>query len=317
MIEIQIDSTGMSWIHAEREYKMSLQNKGALFGTRYRVIVTTDIGGSDYDDYQSMVHYLLYSDLFDTEGLISSAWGDGRVDDRPLYIFGWGLLEDIAQALHDAPQIRNRIRINYVGGPNKKWGLNAYEYILREFPDVWMIEDNSSFMGWFVGGNKSEDIENHKFVELYAKGHGALGDYFASEKLHGTVKMGDTPTVVWLLNGTPEIPENDSWGGWFERVWNRPHRTYHRNTTLEDKVEEFEVIEYIFDGPVQNGAAEEFESVPQSRENRIDAGQGLKNWWADILDPEWKEGEHEGARTINQYREEYLRDFAKRFDRCL
>lgn len=436
MIEIQTDTIGMSRMHAEREEKMSLQNKGALFGTRYRVIVTTDIGGSDYDDYQSMVHYLLYSDLFDTEGLISSAWGDGRVDDileiidayekdypklkkyseqyptpeylrsitkqgaievapykgyaestpaseliiqsalkeddRPLYILGWGLLEDIAQALHDAPQIRDKIRINYVGGPNKKWGLNAYEYILREFPDVWMIEDNSSFMGWFVGGNKSEDIENHKFVELYAKGHGALGDYFASEKLRGTVKMGDTPTVAWLLNGTPEIPENDSWGGRFERVWNRPRRTYHRNTTLEDKVEEFEVIEYIFDGPVQpgtveeldqkvffrmivegqsfpgyycgngeyrmrfmpkkvakwkyvleseiaelNGQSGEFESVPQSRENRIDAGQGLKNWWADILDPEWKEGEHEGARTINQYREAYLRDFAERFDRCL
>ena len=58
---------------------MSLPNKGALYGTRYRVIVTTDIGGSDPDDFQSMVHYLLYSDLFDTEGLISSpTWGTGR-----------------------------------------------------------------------------------------------------------------------------------------------------------------------------------------------------------------------------------------------
>ena len=45
---------------------------GALAGERYRVIVYTDIGGSDPDDFQSMVHYLLYSDLFDTEGLISS-----------------------------------------------------------------------------------------------------------------------------------------------------------------------------------------------------------------------------------------------------
>ena len=47
--------------------------RGALYGERYRVIVTTDIGGSDPDDFQSMVHYLLYSDLFDTEGLVSSA----------------------------------------------------------------------------------------------------------------------------------------------------------------------------------------------------------------------------------------------------
>ncbi|MCM1131516.1 MAG: DUF1593 domain-containing protein [Roseburia sp.] len=58
-----------------------LPNKGALFNERYRIIISTDIGGSDPDDFQSMVHYLLYSDLFDTEGLISSAWGDGRVKD--------------------------------------------------------------------------------------------------------------------------------------------------------------------------------------------------------------------------------------------
>lgn len=44
-----------------------LKEKGALYGDRYRVIITTDIGGSDYDDFQSMVHYFLYSNLFDTE----------------------------------------------------------------------------------------------------------------------------------------------------------------------------------------------------------------------------------------------------------
>ena len=48
--------------------------RGVLSGERYRVIVTTDIGGSDPDDFQSMVHYLLCSELFDTEGLISSPW---------------------------------------------------------------------------------------------------------------------------------------------------------------------------------------------------------------------------------------------------
>lgn len=58
-----------------------LPNKGALFNERYRIIISTDIGGSDPDDFQSLVHYLLYSDVFDTEGLISSAWGNGRVKD--------------------------------------------------------------------------------------------------------------------------------------------------------------------------------------------------------------------------------------------
>lgn len=414
---------------------MSLPKCGALYGERYRVIVSTDIGGSDPDDFQSMVHYLLYSDLFDTEGLISSAWGDGRVsdiltvidayeqdypklkkhsehyptpdylrsitaqgaidiapykgyaestpgsqliiecarkeDDRPLYILAWGLLEDIAQALHDAPEIVDKIRVNYIGGPNKKWGLNAYEYILREFPDLWMIEDNSTYRGWFNGGNMEGDLGNYSFVVEHAKGHGALGEFFATQ-LGSVIKMGDTPTVSWLFDGNPENPETDSMGGRFERVWNRPHRSYHRNTTREDVVEIFEVIEFIFEGPVidkplneiekqpffhmvvqnqrfegfycgdgqykvrfmpkslgeweyvleseipeLNGQSGQFVSIPEARENREDKGQKLKNWWADTLEPEEAEGEHMGAKTVNRYREFYLRDFAARFDRCL
>ena len=51
---------------------------GALAGNRYRVIISTDIGGGDEDDIQSMIHYLLYSDLFDTEGIISSPPQKGR-----------------------------------------------------------------------------------------------------------------------------------------------------------------------------------------------------------------------------------------------
>ncbi len=42
------------------------------------MLVSTDIGGSDPDDFQSMVHFLVYSDLFDVEGLVSSPWGPGR-----------------------------------------------------------------------------------------------------------------------------------------------------------------------------------------------------------------------------------------------
>ncbi len=47
-------------------------------GAKPRVIVSTDIGGSDPDDFQSMVHYLVYADRFETEGLISSPPQGGR-----------------------------------------------------------------------------------------------------------------------------------------------------------------------------------------------------------------------------------------------
>ena len=64
-------------------------NAGSLYSTpdqdtaaprRHRVIVSTDIGGTDPDDFQSMVHFLVYADRFDVEGLVSSPYGPGRRD---------------------------------------------------------------------------------------------------------------------------------------------------------------------------------------------------------------------------------------------
>ncbi len=45
---------------------------------RHRVIVSTDIGGTDFDDFQSLVHVLLYADGLDLEGLVSSPYGPGH-----------------------------------------------------------------------------------------------------------------------------------------------------------------------------------------------------------------------------------------------
>jgi hypothetical protein len=45
---------------------------GAVTGQRHRVLVSTDIGGTDPDDFQSLVHLLVYADGFDLEGLVSS-----------------------------------------------------------------------------------------------------------------------------------------------------------------------------------------------------------------------------------------------------
>ena len=36
--------------------------------TRPRVIVSTDIGGTDFDDYQSMAHLLVYADASISRG---------------------------------------------------------------------------------------------------------------------------------------------------------------------------------------------------------------------------------------------------------
>lgn len=46
---------------------------------RPRILISTDIGGTDPDDNQSMMHFLLYCNKFDVEGIVSSpSYGYGR-----------------------------------------------------------------------------------------------------------------------------------------------------------------------------------------------------------------------------------------------
>src|SRR5690606_436294 len=72
---------------------------GALAGDRPRLIVSTDVGGSDPDDYQSLVHLLHYADVLDIEGLISSPPESGRVEH---------ILEVIEAYAQDYPKLKQR-----------------------------------------------------------------------------------------------------------------------------------------------------------------------------------------------------------------
>jgi hypothetical protein len=278
----------------------------ALSGTRFRVIVCSDIGGTDPDDFQSMVHLFLHADLFDLEGIVSSPYGAGRqkhilevvepyardfpnlrthsagfptpeylrsiakqgaidgyggqgfgaptegsnwivqcarrADPRPLWVLVWGGIDDLAQALHDAPEIEPRLRVYFIGGPNKMWSVNAYNYIEQHHPRLWFIEANSTYRGWFNGGNQTGEWSNTGFVTAHLAGRGALGAYFATH-LRGTIKMGDSPSLAYLLHGTPDDPTQPGWGGQFVRIWDGRMSRFDRLTTAADEVEAFGTVE--------------------------------------------------------------------------
>ena len=148
-----------------------------------------------------------------------------RDDPRPLWLLVWGGIDDLAQALHDDPSIETKLHVYWIGGPNKKWSTTAYDYIVREHPDLWIIENNSSYRGWFVGGNQTGDLGNEGFVTEHMEDHGALGDYFAS--IAPQVKMGDSPSVGYLLSGASPDPGRGGWGGRFVRVWADPEDGVH------------------------------------------------------------------------------------------
>jgi hypothetical protein len=305
---------------------------GALAGERYRVLVSTDLGGSDEDDMQSLVHLLLYADLFDIEGLIASPPGAGRaqhildiLDDyardypqlrihsqtypapaalravtkqgalepapaagwseptegsrwivaqarrpepRPLYVLVWGSITDVAQAVHDAPDIKARIRVYFVASWNQRQDPASAAYLDTHHRDLWMIYADTTFRGWYMGGNQEGDLDNAQFVHDHVCGRGALGDLFCrlapalGPESAGRIKMGDTPSVAYLLRGNPDDPAGESWGGRF---------------------------------------------VPHP--------DGRPNWWIDDPDPRWQVADRPGAGTVSQYREQFLRDWQRRMTR--
>jgi uncharacterized protein YndB with AHSA1/START domain len=387
---------------------------------RHRVIVSSDIGGTDPDDFQSMVHFLLYADVLDVEGIISSPYGPGRrehifevidrydrdypslversstypkpaalralakqgaldspgragvantptegsnwivqcarrADPRPLYVLVWGGIEDLAQALHDAPDILPKLRVYFIGGPNKMWSVDAYHYIEQNHPKLWMIESNATYRGWFTGGDQSGEWSNREFVTRRIVGRGALGDYFAS-KLQGVIKMGDSPSVTYLLNGDPANPEKPGWGGRYVPIWDGRLSSFNRLTTDSDKAEVFGTVDFsipvpagaqvtkvLFDNRVAvqftvegnrvrfrfsprdakvwkyeiegAGLTGSFTAAPPPRERTSKRSKVHPNWWIDDPDPVAAEGVHPGAKSVNQWRHAFLQDFATRLER--
>jgi hypothetical protein len=316
---------------------------------RPRVIVSTDIGGTDFDDFQSLVHLLVYSDMIDLEGMIASPWGEGRDrkrhlleiisvyerdyanlrswsarypapdrlraiskqggsdlagprgwgqptegsnwiiqsaqrdDPRPLWVLLWGGYEDLAQALHDAPAIKSKLRVYMIGGPNKKWSTSAYDYIAREHPDLWIIENNSTYRGWFVGGQQSGDLGNTSFVERRVNGVGALGSYFNG--IAPQIKMGDTPSLAYVLGADPEHPGVGGWGGHFVRAWDRQRVVYTKAPTAADAVETFAMVELVIRPTGSSPAPAQVKAMLQVDKQEFNGYLGDDGAWHFLFSP--------------------------------
>ena len=64
---------------------------------KYRVLISTDIGGTDPDDNQSLAHLMMYSDEFQLEGLVSSpSFGSGSAKEI-LHMIGATTAQDTVQ----------------------------------------------------------------------------------------------------------------------------------------------------------------------------------------------------------------------------
>ncbi|MGA9651046.1 nucleoside hydrolase-like domain-containing protein, partial [Pedobacter sp.] len=280
-----------------------------------RILISSDIGGTDPDDFQSMIHLLMYANEFQIEGLVASPFENGRKKDfikiinlyekdlpklnakgkgfpsasdlrdickqgsipaapfkgyanategsdwiiecakrkseQPLWLLVWGGIEDVAQAVHDAPEIKQKIRVYWIGGPNKKWSINAYNYIAEHHPDLWMIENNATYRGWMMDEESPAKLKSKAFYSNYIKGYGEMGKDFINY-YNGNIKMGDTPSLAYLIKGNPNKPSGESWGGSFTQLNRSAKKIFIGNSGVNDTVAVYGILEWHFIGPALN-----------------------------------------------------------------
>ncbi len=65
----------------------------------------------------------------------------------------------------------------------------------------------------------------------------------------GIIKMGDTPSLAYVMNGDPNDPLGESWGGSFTPIDHSSRVVFDRNTTTADTVVAYATLEWRFNGP--------------------------------------------------------------------
>ena len=116
-----------------------------------------------------------------------------------------------------------------------------------------MIENNTTYRG-FIYDSKNQGKYDMGFFSTFIKDSGNLGRDFAAY-YKGNPKLGDTPSLLYMMDGNPANPEEQSWGGRFVRCGSTPRSVFHGVTTASDTAQICGIIEWQLQGPVRNDIA--------------------------------------------------------------
>lgn len=87
------------------------------------------------------------------------------------------------------------------------------------------------------------DPFNGMYYDTFIKGGGNLGKDFKNY-LNGNTKLGDTPSLLYMMDGDPNDPAKESWGGSFVKFTHSPQIIFDRPTTAEDTVQIYAIMEF-------------------------------------------------------------------------
>ena len=285
---------------------------GALAGVRHRVVVSTDIGGTDPDDFQSMVHLFVYADVFDLEGLVSSPYGPGRKKH---------ILEVIDAYEHDYPKLKSH------SGKWGEWGNTEFvarhiaghgalgELFVQAKADLKM-GDTPSVARLLRGASEdpSQPGWGGRFVRIW-DGRKTIFNRLTTEADKAEV-FGVTEFVLPLPEGfsSPNTATMIFNGGGPTSEGVNEGRFLRFRFSPRDATVWSYGIKSDFVG--LDGQSGKFTAVPPPVERTSKPSVAHPNWWIDDPDPDAAVGVHPGAKSVSRWREEFLSDFAERMDRC-
>eukprot|EP01084_Bolivina_argentea_P112546 200729_1 len=145
------------------------------------------------------------------------------------YGAGAGLCE-LSTALHEKPAIADKIKLYSISAWNTKQDPYARWYIFNNFPNLWWIESNTTFHGWYSGGNQTGIYNNQTFDKDEISKSGNLGAYYSTLIPAGFsspgFKEGDGPSYWYIIdpqhsNRNMSDPTLPNWGGQYMNYFNR------------------------------------------------------------------------------------------------
>lgn len=144
-----------------------------------------------------------------------------KADPRPIWISAWGGPREVAQAIWDVKHTRSEAELKAFIGKLRVFLIARQDathgWLTDEFPDLFVIESNKTYLGMFGSGSREWAEEN------IINNHGPLCAIYPPRAAGGPgVIEGDSPAFLYLVSANrgindPEDPTQPSWGGQYVR----------------------------------------------------------------------------------------------------
>jgi hypothetical protein len=294
-----------------------------------RIIISTDIGGKDPDDYQSLVHYLLYSDMVKTEALISSP---------PFYGTADNILETLECYRADFSKLKTRG--NYpepreleavtvqgaedTGSPGPEKNTSGSEKII----ECALAEDESPLfvLLWGSMTDLAQALyvcpEITRNIRVYS-----IGSWNTKQDPESRNYIYTNHPDLWWIESDETFrgmymggnQEADLGNEAFVELHVRGHGAlgdFYAGKKKDIKMADTSSFLYILSPLIGNTGNWDDPTAPSWGGSYMKPDP-RRCYWKDSDSPEYIYAGKKGANTINRWREQILRNWQTRMDRCL